>query len=302
MSASILLIDDDDLVRESLKKVLQNRNLSVVTASSGDQAIRLFQENQDFDLVISDVRMPGRNGIETIGGIRNIQKDLKKQCPIMFITGYADDDVPQHAAQLGVSEFILKPFDIEKFIFTVEQLLNSHGQDTDSKLQGHQVEVIRPSSQIGKWKFPHEKFIVEKPILLKETNIMGNTYYDNYITWQGETRERLLMCHPSLEEWMMDNRHIKMITHSTYHRFLTETTFGDLLRIEATTREIKKCSFIMVFRFFNAKTQSILGEGWQRICFSDVRAGKLSPVPQLILDLIEPIREGEAKKTFEANL
>ncbi len=152
-------------------------------------------------------------------------------------------------------------------------------------------EKILPDSMVSKWKFPGGAFVFEKPILLKETNMIGNTYYDNYISWQGEARERLLLHHPALGEWMKNNGHIKMITHSVHHQFLNETTFGDVVQIKATTREIKKCSFVMDFIFTNFVTGVTLGKGWQRICFADVRFGKLCSIPRLILDLIEPIED-----------
>lgn len=297
----ILLIDDDPLVLKSLKNVLERKGYTVTSASGPEEGIQTA-ESDEFDLVISDIRMPRKNGIEVIEKIQDIQKEHEKKSAFMFITGYADDDAPQHATRLGVTEFILKPFDIEKLVAAVERQFELSGsREPRKKFQSHDVEVVPEMSSIGKWKFPEKKFTFTKLILLKPTNVMGNTYYDNYLSWQGEARERLLLSHPDVGLWMETNRHIKMITHSIYHRFLGETTFGDIVRIEATIREIKRCSFIMVFRFFNEKTNAILGEGWQTICFSDFRSGKLCPVPQLILDLIEPINEEQANTVQKVN-
>jgi acyl-CoA thioesterase FadM len=152
------------------------------------------------------------------------------------------------------------------------------------------TEVIS-SELIGKWKFPHRQFAFEKLVTLKNTNVTGNTYYDNYLSWQGEARERLLLCHPAVGEWLKQNQHLKMITHTVYHRFIAESFFGDEVRIEAVAGDIKKCSFVMCFEYFNVRTKTKLGEGWQRICFFDLHAGKPCLIPQLILDLIEPIFE-----------
>lgn len=289
----ILLIDDDPLVSKSLKSLLVKKGYDV-TAADGAQSGIAFVEQNDYDLIISDIRMPYKNGLEVVEHIQDIQKARDKKSAFMFITGYADDDAPQHATRLGVTEFVLKPFDIESLMAAVERQFAAQGGELKTaqrRSPAHDVEVIGENSQIGKWKFTELKFSFTKIILLKQTNIMGNTYYDNYLSWQGEARERLLLCHPDLGQWLQDNKHIKMITHSIYHRFLAETTFGDMVRIEATTREIKKCSFVMVFRFFNHRTEAVLGEGWQTICFSDFRSGKLCPIPRLILDLIEPINK-----------
>ncbi len=147
------------------------------------------------------------------------------------------------------------------------------------------------NNKIGIWKYPGKKFDFEKDILLRETNLMGNTYFANYVVWQGEARERLLLKHPQTLEWLKNNQHIKMITYETHHRFLHETTFGSRVRLEVTSREIKRWSFVLIFRYFDALNNEKIGEGWQRACFMDLRTNKICEVPQLILDLVEPITE-----------
>ena len=295
--AKILLIDDDPLVLTSLRELLKRTGYAVTSAASPSEALDRVRESE-FDLIISDVRMPGENGIDLVTKIKDFQRKNERQSAFIFITGYADEDAPQYAAQLGIPEFLLKPFDIELFLKSVER-----------QLEALRAEALPPKesaaekdSLVGRWKFPGSKFVMEKTVLLKNTNLMGNTYYDNYITWQGEARESLLLSHPSIKEFLTASQHLKMVTHSVYQRFVAETTFWDTIRIEATAREVKKCSFIIVFRYFNKRTNVALGEGWQKICFVDLKTGKLCAVPQLILDLIEPLQEKEEKKVFRTHL
>lgn len=293
----ILLIDDDPLVLVSLTQLLQKQGYAVSPANSAQKALEKIWEG-DFDLVVSDIRMPEKDGLQTIEEIKEWQRRNGKQSGFMFITGYADEDAPQHATRLGVDEFILKPFDIQQFLGAIERQLEIHRHET----------LVQPAptkeeeSLVGRWKFPGSKFVMEKAVLLKNTNLMGNTYYDNYITWQGEARESLLLSHPNIKEFLQGSQHIKMVTHSVYQRFVAETTFGDIVRIETTAREVKKCSFIIVFRYFNKATDVALGEGWQKICFIDLKTGRLTQVPQLIFDLIEPLQEKEEKKVFRTHL
>ena len=89
-----------------------------------------------------------------------------------------------------------------------------------------------------------------------------------------------------------------MITHSLYHRFVQETTFCDIVQIKMTTREIKHCSFVLVFRYYNKRTSSFLGEGWQRLTFADLRTGSLSYIPNFIRDLALAICEEEETKSI----
>lgn len=128
-------------------------------------------------------------------------------------------------------------------------------------------------------------FSFERTVLLRHTNMMGNTYFANYIIWQGEARESCLMMHPNFAEEMQKNQNIAMITHSVYHRFIQETTFGDIIEIRVSAKEIKRYSFTMVFRFYNKKTSAFLGEGWQKITFINRKAKELSPIPSFIREI-----------------
>jgi len=123
--------------------------------------------------------------------------------------------------------------------------------------------------------------------------VEGNTYYDNYVAWHGEAREALLLTHPNVRDFLKSKTPVKMITHSLHQRYIRDTFFGDIVRIEVTSREIKQCSFVMVFRYYNKRTNTLIGEGWQKICFANPITGKICRVPKLILDLIEPIEERE---------
>lgn len=155
---------------------------------------------------------------------------------------------------------------------------------TDNKVKGKQ----------SRWQFPANKYIYEKRIFLKHTNVEGNTYYDNYISWQGEAREALLLSHPEVGEFLKPENFVKMITHTVHQRYIQDTFFGDAVRIEVTSRDIKHCSFVMVFRYYK-QTNQMIGEGWQKICFADLKLGKICRIPETILDLIKPIEENTQK-------
>ena len=106
-------------------------------------------------------------------------------------------------------------------------------------------------SLIGKWKFPGERFISEKNIIIKHTNLLGNVYFANYIEWQGEVRENFFLTHPSAKEFLSRNPNLIMLTYALYQRFYGSAFLFDKLRIELTTKDIQKCSVVIIFRFFN---------------------------------------------------
>ena len=86
-----------------------------------------------------------------------------------------------------------------------------------------------------------------------------------------------------------------MITHSVYHRFIQETTFGDIVEIRVATREIKHCSFVLVFECYNKRTGTFIGDGWQRITFVNLKNGNLCTIPIFIKELILPLRQEDSK-------
>ncbi|PIV39621.1 MAG: DNA-binding response regulator, partial [Candidatus Omnitrophica bacterium CG02_land_8_20_14_3_00__42_8] len=77
-----------------------------------------------FDLIISDIRMPGTNGIEAISQIREyLKQDKKAQVPEIFITGYASEENYKQAIQLKVAEYIYKPFDMNELLDIIKRHL-----------------------------------------------------------------------------------------------------------------------------------------------------------------------------------
>ena len=283
MKNKILLIDDDKDVLKSLERLLGGAEYAVTAVCDSLKAVEMVK-NDTFDLIISDIRMPNLGGIETIKTIKMHQnKRDGHKSEFLVITGYADDDAPREGASLGITNFMIKPFDSDVFLKTVENCLNS------GKKNALKIEELK--SKNAPVQFAHKYFSMEKKILLKETNLMGNTYFANYILWQGEARELGMMAHPNFAEEMKKNQHIKMITHSLYHRFVQETTFGDIVEIRMTAREIKHCSFVLVFRYYNKRTNAFLGDGWQRVTFADSRTGSISVIPDFVRELVMALQE-----------
>ena len=117
MDKKILVMDDDPLVLRTLTKLFNKEGYSVVTAQGGKEALEKITET-DFDLVISDIKMAGIDGVETATAIkRYFNKRNKPEIPIVFITGYADIADQKHAQELG--EVLIKPFDNEELLENV---------------------------------------------------------------------------------------------------------------------------------------------------------------------------------------
>lgn len=119
MSKNILVIDDEELVIKSLTKLLEKNGLDVLVAKKGEDAIAMVEE-EDFDLIIADIRMPGMNGVETI---KRIYQTLGRKVPTIFITGYADKELKEEAESLNPIDYVYKPFEIAELVRKINDVI-----------------------------------------------------------------------------------------------------------------------------------------------------------------------------------
>jgi len=115
MPKKILVIDDEELIIKSLAKLLEKNGYEVFVAKNGQDAVVMADE-ENFDLILADIRMPGMDGVETVRSIR-------KKIPVIFITGYADDEIEKSAKELNPAAYIYKPFDIQKLLEKIKKVL-----------------------------------------------------------------------------------------------------------------------------------------------------------------------------------
>lgn len=111
MKIKLLLVDDEKDFIESLAERLQLRDFDVKTALNGDDAIKLVNENE-FDIIILDVKMPGKSGIDTLKEIKNINQLSQ----VIMLTGHATVESAIQGMKLGAYDYIMKPTDAEELI------------------------------------------------------------------------------------------------------------------------------------------------------------------------------------------
>ncbi|OFZ80209.1 MAG: hypothetical protein A2583_11410 [Bdellovibrionales bacterium RIFOXYD1_FULL_53_11] len=117
--ARILVVDDDLNMRETLAMMLEMAGFNAAKAEDGLAARELMQSG-DFDLVISDIKMPRMNGIELFTWNKQ-----NKNIPTILITGFADIIETKEAFEMGVLEFLAKPFDNEEIMSAVMKTLET---------------------------------------------------------------------------------------------------------------------------------------------------------------------------------
>src|SRR6201986_324117 len=111
---SILIIDDEAAIRESLETLLEFEGYSVHSAETGEEGLARLSE-RTFDLVLLDFALPDRNGLEILADIRSRDSELA----VIMITAYGTLDNAVRAMQQGATNFIQKPWDNEKLLADV---------------------------------------------------------------------------------------------------------------------------------------------------------------------------------------
>ena len=117
----ILVVDDEAVVREGVRRILEGDRYSVESCASGRAALDLMQE-KDFNMVITDLKMPGMGGLEVLRTIKILQPEI----PVIIITGYSTVDTAVEAMKNGAVDYIAKPF-------TPEQLMEKVGKAFEQK-------------------------------------------------------------------------------------------------------------------------------------------------------------------------
>lgn len=123
---AILVVDDEEPVRKLLRSRFEREEYTVITAENADQAKQLLQEHAHIALVVTDIRMPGKSGLELTQEIKSGNGHRK----VIVMTGHGEKSTAIEALRKGASDFIEKPFDMEEMVhsavrtlreFTIEQ-------------------------------------------------------------------------------------------------------------------------------------------------------------------------------------
>ena len=117
--AHILLVDDEQNIREVLSEALREAGYCVDTATNGEEALQILHQ-QSFDLMLLDIRMPIRSGLDLL----KLLSKTGQRPPILVITGLASNDEIDEALRLGASKCIRKPFHLKNLLSEITGLLH----------------------------------------------------------------------------------------------------------------------------------------------------------------------------------
>lgn len=148
----ILIVDDDDEIRELLEFDLSKSGYSTTVANNGLDGLNIALNN-DFDIVLLDVMMPKMNGFQVCHNIKMVKPDL----PILLLTAKGTIQDKTQGFNLGADDYLVKPFDIQEVLLRIRALLrrsSSHKNNLENQLsskeilKGDQIELFQDSLEV----------------------------------------------------------------------------------------------------------------------------------------------------------
>jgi DNA-binding NtrC family response regulator len=119
-NAKLLLVDDELAFIEILAQRLHRRGFSVVCVDSGQGALTRLEENDDLDVIILDLKMPGMNGIETIQRVKNKRPLIE----VILLTGHGTVESAVNALKQGAFDYLMKPYELDRLVVKIKAAIH----------------------------------------------------------------------------------------------------------------------------------------------------------------------------------
>ncbi|MBR1743454.1 MAG: response regulator transcription factor [Lachnospiraceae bacterium] len=181
----ILVVDDEQHMRKLVKDFLVKKDYLVLEAGDGEEAVDLFYENKDIALVILDIMMPKMDGWETCREIRAVSK-----VPIIMLTAKSDEKDELLGFELGVDEYISKPFSPKILVARVDAILRRVNAVSEEKMEvggivldqaAHEVSIDGKTIELSFKEFELlTYFINNQGIALSRERILNNVWNYDY--------------------------------------------------------------------------------------------------------------------------
>ena len=181
----ILVVDDEARMRKLVKDFLIKSKFDVLEAGDGEEAVDQFYENKDVALIILDVMMPKMDGWEVVREIRKYS-----QVPIIMLTAKSDEKDELLGFELGVDEYISKPFSPKILVARVEAILRRTNQLDDGDIEvggiyinqsAHEVKIDGEPIDLSFKEFELlTYFVTNQGVALSRENILNNVWNYDY--------------------------------------------------------------------------------------------------------------------------
>lgn len=136
MPLSVLVVDDEEGIRESLKGILEDEGYEVFLAENGEDGLRIFNE-QNPDLVMLDIWLPGMDGIEVL----RIMRDRRNDIPIVMISGHGTIEIAVKATKIGAYDFLEKPLSLDRVLTTLKRAIEFKNLQADYRTLKESISI-----------------------------------------------------------------------------------------------------------------------------------------------------------------
>ena len=297
-AGSVLIVDDEAEIRESLQTLLELEGFEVETAISGEDGLAQMAD-RPFDLVLLDLTLPGRNGMEILTEIRTHDARL----PVIMITAYGTVENAVRAMQSGAANFVQKPWDNEKLLADVRAAVGWRRAEEEN------VQLKRALKQ----RYNFENIVGKSEPMLKIFDLVGQVANSrSTVLLQGEsgTGKEVIAKAIHLNSPRRDKPFVPVNTGSMPTDLLESTLFGHVKGAFTSAIQTKKGYFEVADRgtiFFDeigtigAETQIKLLRVIQEKEFTPLGATETQKVDVRILaatnaDLLQLVKEGKFRE------
>ena len=133
----LLLVDDEKPFLDTITKRLEKRELNVSAVYSGQEALKELENNKSIEVIILDVKMPGMDGIETLG-------EIKKRFPlveVIMLTGHATVETAIDGMKVGAFDYLMKPCDIDALVTKVNEAVEKKRKHDEKIMEARMKEI-----------------------------------------------------------------------------------------------------------------------------------------------------------------
>jgi len=168
MPASVLIVEDEPSVREILSWRLSEEGYQCEVVSNAHDALQKLESGMRFEIMMSDIRMPGLSGVELLTKVREIEPDMA----VVMVTAGSDVNTAINTLRLGAFDYITKPFGTEAILNVIERAINfAQGNMLEIKdmplylreksiIKNHQIHQVIPGKTFQNIRDDHEKDVI----------------------------------------------------------------------------------------------------------------------------------------------
>ncbi len=211
----ILIVDDDESIRRYIVKLLTQSGYDVSAVSSGKEALRELRAGQEFSLVILDILMPDMDGLETLGEVRKISKDL----PILMLSALGQTNIIVKAMKAGATDYLVKPFEEDELDLAITKSLEKR------KLLS-EISSLRTQLRVDELK---GEFIYNSPKMQKVKELVdqvAETDVSVLIDGESGTGKELVARALHYKSRLRDKPFVKVNCAALPHDLLESELFG----------------------------------------------------------------------------